>query len=82
MGFKNVISLLEEEKQAAAKDLKNMKKLHRKHSVVDSLVRKATGGMSYAEDVTMLENEIEEINEAIRILRIAGKDDSNANSEV
>lgn len=73
MGFKNVISILEDEKQEAEKTLRNMKKLHRKHSVVDSLVRKATGDMSYAEDVTMLENEIEEINEAIRILRLAGK---------
>jgi hypothetical protein len=71
MDFVNVISILEEEKGELIAHLRKLKKGHQKFTTLDSIGRKMTGDMSFAEEISMYESEIEEIKEAIRILRLS-----------
>lgn len=71
MDFSLVLAYLETEKRDIVSEMRQMKRDRQNFGVVDKVFRKLTGDLSYEEDTLRLQKEIEEFNEAIRILNLA-----------
>ena len=71
MDFSLVLAYLETEKRDIVSEMRQMKRDRQNFGVVDKFFRKLTGDLSYDEDILRLQKEIEEFNEAIRILNLA-----------
>ena len=71
MDFSLVLAYLETEKRDIVSEMRQMKRDRQNFGVVDKFFRKFTGDLSYEEDILRLQKEIEEFNEAIRILNLA-----------
>lgn len=71
MDFSLVLAYLETEKRDIVSEMRQMKRDRQNFGVVDKVFRKLTGDLSYEEDILRLQKEIEEFNEAIRILNLA-----------
>lgn len=71
MDFSLVLAYLETEKRDVVSEMRQMKRDRQNFGVVDKVFRKLTGDLSYEEDILRLQKEIEEFNEAIRILNLA-----------
>ena len=71
MDFSLVLAYLETEKRDIVSEMRQMKRDRQNFGVVDKVFRKLTGDLSYDEDILRLQKEIEEFNEAIRIINLA-----------
>lgn len=71
MDFSLVLAYLETEKRDIVSEMRQMKRDRQNFGVVDKVFRKLTGDLSYEEDILRLQKEIDEFNEAIRILNLA-----------
>lgn len=77
MNLSNVITLLEEEKWAAVEDFNKLKKERMSMAPFEgvSFMRKISGLDSLEEDILECERDIEELTEAIRILRLSSSEE-------
>lgn len=71
MDFSVVLEVLENEKREIVSEKRKMRRDRANFGVFDTIVRKMTGDMSYEEDILRLQREIDEFDEAIRVLNLA-----------
>lgn len=71
MDFSVVLEVLEDEKRTIVSEKRKMKRDRANFGVFDTIVRKMTGDMTYEEDILRLQREIDEFDEAIRVLNLA-----------
>lgn len=71
MDFSVVLEVLEDEKREIVSEKRKMRRDRANFGVFDTIVRKMTGDMSYEEDILRLQREIDEFDEAIRVLNLA-----------
>lgn len=71
MDFSVVLEVLEDEKREIVSEKRKMRRDRANFGVFDTIVRKMTGDMTYEEDILRLQREIDEFDEAIRVLNLA-----------
>lgn len=71
MDFSVVLEVLEDEKRTIVSEKRKMRRDRANFGVFDTIVRKMTGDMTYEEDILRLQREIDEFDEAIRVLNLA-----------
>jgi hypothetical protein len=71
MDFSVVLGVLEDEKREIVSEKRKMRRDRANFGVFDTIVRKMTGDMTYEEDIFRLQREIDEFDEAIRVLNLA-----------
>lgn len=71
MDFSVVLEVLNDEKREIVSEKRKMKRDRTNFGVFDTIVRKITGDMTYEEDILRLQREIDEFDEAIRVLNLA-----------
>lgn len=71
MDFSVVLEVLEDEKREIVSEKRRMRRDRSNFGVFDTIMRKMTGDMTYEEDILRLQREIDEFNEAIRVLNLA-----------
>lgn len=71
MDFSVVLEVLEDEKRRIVSEKRKMRRDRANFGVFDTIVRKMTGDMTYEEDILRLQREIDEFDEAIRVLNLA-----------
>lgn len=75
MNLSNVITLLEEEKWETIEDLKALKKERRNEMPIDRVFRRLIKDDSIEDNISYYERLIDEITEAIRILRLSSSEE-------
>lgn len=71
MDFSVVLEVLEDEKREIVSEKRKMRRDRANFGVFDTIIRKLTGDMTYEEDILRLQREIDEFDEAIRVLNLA-----------
>jgi hypothetical protein len=71
MDFSVVLEVLEDEKRRIVSEKRKIRRDRANFGVFDTIVRKMTGDMTYEEDILRLQREIDEFDEAIRVLNLA-----------
>ena len=71
MDFSVVLGVLEDEKREIVSEKRKMRRDRANFGVFDTIIRKMTGDMTYEEDILRLQREIDEFDEAIRVLNLA-----------
>lgn len=71
MDFSVVLEVLEDEKRRIVSEKRKMRRDRANFGVFDTIMRKMTGDMTYEEDILRLQREIDEFDEAIRVLNLA-----------
>lgn len=71
MDFSVVLEVLEDEKREIVSEKRKMRRGRANFGVFDTIMRKMTGDMTYEEDILRLQREIDEFDEAIRVLNLA-----------
>lgn len=71
MDFSVVLEVLEDEKREIVSEKRKMRRDRANFGVFDTIMRKLTGDMTYEEDILRLQREIDEFDEAIRVLNLA-----------
>ena len=71
MDFSVVLEVLEDEKREIVSEKRKMRRDRANFGVFDTIMRKMTGDMTYEEDILRLQREIDEFDEAIRVLNLA-----------
>lgn len=75
MNLSNVITLLEDEKYEMIEELKKLKKEKRNELPVDRVFRRMFKDHSVEDNIDDCKREIDELTEAIRILRLSSSEE-------
>lgn len=71
MDFALVLAFLEEEKRDLVSEKRQIMKDRQNFGAVGKLFRKVIGDLTYEEDILRVQKEVDEFEEAIRILNLA-----------